>query len=75
LRLFIDMGSNSSVLLQREELEEISNETGFNSKQIKRLYNRFKSLDKHNMGYLNRQDFLRIPELHVNPMCDRIIGI
>jgi calcineurin B family protein 1 len=69
------MGSNSSILLQKEELDEISAETGFTSKQIKRLYNRFKSLDKDNMGYLNKQDFSRIPELHVNPLCDRIIEV
>lgn len=69
------MGSNSSILLQKEELDEISSETGFTAKQIKRLYNRFTSLDKDNTGYLNRQDFLRIPELHVNPMCDRIIEV
>jgi calcineurin B family protein 1 len=69
------MGSNSSMLLQREEIQLIANETGFSPKQIKRLYNRFTSLDKDNTGYLNKQDFLRIPELHVNPLCDRIIEV
>jgi calcineurin B family protein 1 len=69
------MGSNSSFLLQREEIQLIVDETGFTPKQIKRLYNRFASLDKDNTGYLNRQDFLKIPELHINPLCDRIIEV
>ena len=69
------MGSNSSLLLQREEIQSIENETGFTSSQIKRLYNRFTSLDKDTTGYLTKQDLLRIPELHVNPLCDRIIEV
>ena len=51
------MGSNSSILLQKDEIQVIADETGFTPKQIKRLYNRFTTLDKDNMGYLNRQDF------------------
>jgi calcineurin B homologous protein 1 len=69
------MGSNSSILLQRDEIELIAQETGFTANQVRRLYNRFTSLDKDNTGYLNKQDFLRIPELHVNPLCDRIIEV
>lgn len=69
------MGSNSSMLLQKDEIEALAVESGFNSKQIKRLYNRFTSLDKDGKGYLTRQDFLRIPELHVNPLCDRLIEV
>lgn len=69
------MGSNSSMLLQKDEIQLISNETGFSPNQIKRLYNRFTSLDKDNTGYLSKQDLLRIPELHVNPLCDRIIEV
>ncbi len=69
------MGSNSSVLLQKDEIQLISNETGFTPNQIKRLYNRFTSLDKDDTGYLSKQDLLRIPELHVNPLCDRIIEV
>jgi calcineurin B family protein 1 len=59
------MGSNSSMLLQREEIQLISNETGFSPKQIKRLYNRFTSLDKDNTGYLNKQDFLRFEHTNI----------
>ena len=69
------MGSNSSILLQKDEIREIASYTGFTANQIKRLYNRFTSLDKNGLGYLTKQDFLRIPELHVNPLCDRIIEV
>ena len=41
--------------------------------QIERLYSRFTSLDKQQKGYLQREDFLRIPELAINPLCDRIV--
>ncbi|RNA13593.1 calcineurin B homologous 1 [Brachionus plicatilis] len=69
------MGSNSSILLQKEEINAIAIETGFSPNQIKRLYNRFTALDKDKAGYLTRNDLLRIPELHVNPLCDRIIEV
>ena len=69
------MGSNSTCLLQKEDIDSISAETGFTSKQIKRLYSRFTSLDKKEAGYLTREDFSRIPELHINPLRDRIIEV
>ena len=69
------MGSNASMQLQKEELDEICADTGFNAKQVKRLYSRFTTLDRDNTGYLDRQDFVRIPELHVNPLRDRIIEV
>lgn len=68
------MGSGSSSLLH-EEIETISKETGFSSGQVKRLYNRFTNLDKDNTGYLTKSSLGRIPELHVNPLRDRIIDV
>ncbi len=41
--------------------------------QIERLWSRFTSLDKQQKGYLTREDFLRIPELAINPLGDRIV--
>merc|ERR1711972_1289534 len=55
------------------EINEITAETGFTKQQIERLYARFTSLDKQNHGYLTREDFLRIPELAINPLGDRIV--
>ncbi|EDO40303.1 predicted protein [Nematostella vectensis] len=67
------MGLKSSSLLQEEDLAEIQRETGFSPKQISRLYSRFSNLDKANQGTLTREDFLRIPELAINPLGDRIV--
>lgn len=67
------MGNNSSLMLQEDEIAAISSETGFTRNQIVRLYSRFLSLDKQGRGYLDRDDFLRIPELAINPLGDRIV--
>lgn len=61
-------------MLRDEEIIAISEETGFSAAQVERLYNRFKSLDKSGIcGSLSRQDFLRVPELAINPLCDQIV--
>merc|ERR1711970_1486984 len=65
--------SRSSLQLQQENIEAITEETGFTKQQIERLYARFSSLDKQSHGYLTREDFLRIPELAINPLGDRIV--
>lgn len=63
-------------MLQDEEIKIISEETGFSPAQIERLYSRFKSLDKSGIcGSLSREDFLRVPELAINPLCDRIVNM
>lgn len=67
------MGSKASILLQDSEIQEIQQETGFTHNQIVRLYSRFTNLDKSCNGYLSREDFLRIPELAINPLGDRIV--
>ncbi|VUZ54966.1 unnamed protein product [Hymenolepis diminuta] len=68
------MGGSSSKILDPEEVADISTETGFTPKQIHRLYNRYSALDRSHAGYLQRQDFLLIPELAINPLGDRIIN-
>merc|ERR1712059_155066 len=71
---FLEMGNSRSTLqLQQEEIDEITAETGFTKQQIERLYARFSSLDKQSHGFLTREDFLRIPELAINPLGDRIV--
>lgn len=68
------MGNSRSTLnLQQEEIIIIEDETGFTKPQIERLYSRFSILDKQGRGYLTREDFLRIPELAINPLGDRIV--
>ena len=41
--------------------------------QIEKMWARFKNLDKNDKGYLERGDMLRIPELAINPLGDRIV--
>jgi calcineurin B family protein 1 len=65
--------SRSTLLLEEDNLRQIEEETGFSSNQIERLWSRFTSLDKQQKGYLTREDFLRIPELAINPLGDRIV--
>jgi len=65
--------SRSSTLLQHEDINSIRDETGFTASQIERLFSRFSSLDKQGKGFLCREDFLRIPELAINPLGDRIV--
>ncbi|XP_003379887.1 calcium-binding protein p22 [Trichinella spiralis] len=67
------MGNNSS-MLRDEEIQEIQKETGFSRNQIVRLYSRFTSLDKSGSGSLCVEDFLRIPELAINPLRDMIVN-
>lgn len=69
------MGTGSSTLLQTHEIAMISAETGFSSGQIKRLYNRFTSLDKEGLGHLTKTSLTSIPELHVSPLRDCIIDV
>jgi calcineurin B family protein 1 len=69
----------------KQMLREIQEETGFTSGQIDRLHSRswsspiprredrFRKLDVGNNGFLQRQDLLRIQELAINPLGDRIV--
>ncbi|XKL66529.1 hypothetical protein PGB90_009949 [Kerria lacca] len=68
------MGNRSSLLLRDEEIAQIQDETGFTPNQIERLYSRFTSLDRGDCGTLSREDFLRIPELAINPLGERIVN-
>ena len=40
---------------------------------IFRLYSRFTALDKEQKGFLTKNDLLRIPELSINPLGERIV--
>lgn len=71
---FIMGNSRSCEKLEQTDITAITEETGFSPKQIKKLFRRFSSLDKESKGYLNREDFLRLTELAVNPLGDRIVN-
>lgn len=69
------MGTRSSLMLQDDEIKQISLETGFTPPQIEKLYSRFAHLDRNNCGTLTKSDLMSIPELAINPLCDRLIQI
>lgn len=69
------MGNAASHSLPQNEIENIVENTNFNSKQVARLYERFQRLDKKENGWLTKDDFLAIPELAINPLADRIIDM
>jgi serine/threonine-protein phosphatase 2B regulatory subunit len=68
------MGTNTSSL-RPEEIEEMQKGTNFTQKEIKRLYKRFKKLDKDGNGCITSDEFFMIPELAVNPLVKRVISI
>lgn len=68
------MGSQASMSLWEEELEEIKKETGFSHSQITRLYSQFTNLDKGENGTLSQEDFQWILELAMNALRDQIIN-
>lgn len=71
------MGGHFSYLegLSAEEVEEMVAVSGFNSEQVKRLFERFIHLDRDGKGSINVEDFFNIPELAMNPLISRIIAV
>ncbi|GAM23803.1 hypothetical protein SAMD00019534_069780 [Acytostelium subglobosum LB1] len=69
------MGVSKSTL-RAEEIEELQNASKvFSQKEVKRLFKRFKRLDKEEKGTINVEDFSQIPELSMNPLLPRLISI
>ena len=72
------MPSNSGMGAQQsqispEDLSIVRQETGFSDKEVERLFERFCELDRERKGFLDRTDFLAIPEISLNPVGDRIV--
>lgn len=73
------MGSSYSIAqdeddLRPEEFEELEERTGFSREEIRKLYRRFKTLDRSGTGTLGKDDLLRVPEVAMNPLVDRVVG-
>jgi serine/threonine-protein phosphatase 2B regulatory subunit len=68
------MGQIPSQLLE-EEVEELSKESLLSTTEIKRLYKRFKTLDKDRKNSISFMEFLSIPELSMNPLANRILVV
>lgn len=69
------MGNAHAHPLPSEQIQNIVENTNFTSRQVTRLYERFQRLDKDQTGFLTKEDFLKIPELAINPLADRIIDM
>jgi len=59
--------------ISEDRVAQIQTDTGFTSPQVDRLWKRFQELDRGQKNYLTREDFLNLPDLGINPLCDRII--
>lgn len=58
-----------------EQIEDLKKETGFKENELEKLRTRFIQLDLSRKDYLVRADFLRIKELAINPLGDRIVHL
>jgi|EP00769_Ergobibamus_cyprinoides_P004517 serine/threonine-protein phosphatase 2B regulatory subunit len=67
--------SHSLALLSASDLEELQLASNFTQNEIKRLYKRFRRLDKDGSGTISAEEFLMIPELCMNPLANRVIAI
>ena len=63
----------SSAQISPQDLSIVRQETGFSDKEVERLFERFCELDREGKGFLERTDFLAIPEISLNPVGDRIV--
>ena len=61
-------------LLRPEELEELELMSGFTKDEVIKLYRRFRTLDRTGDGTISEEELLRVPELAMNPMVERIVG-
>ena len=61
--------------MSTQEVTELSKQTNFSQKELKRIYKGFKKLDTYNKGYVNIHDLATIPEVDKNPLGDRICDV
>eukprot|EP00483_Globobulimina_turgida_P003408 UN03414 len=68
-------GATSS--LTPEDIEELRDPaiSEFSPAEIKKLYKRFHHLDRSHSGFLTQNEMQLIPELSLNPLCNRVIEL
>ena len=69
------LGGYQGVGLQAEEIMELQSQYYFTQTEIRRLYKRFRKLDTTKTGGITRSEVLKIPELSMNPLAQRIISL
>jgi Ca2+-binding EF-hand superfamily protein len=60
-------------VLRPEEVDELEALSGFKRAEITKLYRRFRTLDRDATGSLTKEDLLRVPEVAMNPMVNKIL--
>jgi serine/threonine-protein phosphatase 2B regulatory subunit len=60
-------------VLRPDELDSLSQGVHFNKQEVQALFARFKKLDRDGRGVINRGDLIKIPQLAMNPLVERII--
>jgi len=72
----IDLNMGQSVSgLKQEDIEAMMKATNFTEYELRRLYRRFKKLDRDGSGTLTTDEFEAIPELSQNPLLGRLLSI
>ena len=69
------LGGVSTADLLPEEIIELQASYPFTQSEIRRLYRRFRKLDVNKTGGITRAQLLKIPELSMNPLAQRIISL
>jgi Ca2+-binding EF-hand superfamily protein len=59
--------------LRTDEVSLLCEKVNFTADEVRALYSRFKKLDRDGTGVINRDSLLKIPELAMNPLVDRIV--
>ena len=69
------LGASHNANLRTDEIKYLSKNSTFTGDEISRLYTRFRAIDRGQKGYVTRADMLKIPELAMNPLMDRIVDV
>ncbi|KAF8504227.1 calcium/calmodulin-dependent protein phosphatase [Gautieria morchelliformis] len=56
-------------------MEDMQKKSNFNASELERLKKRFMKLDRDGSGSIDREEFLRIPQIANNPLASRMIAI
>ncbi|KAJ3865041.1 calcium/calmodulin-dependent protein phosphatase [Lentinula novae-zelandiae] len=56
-------------------MEDMQRRSNFNHSELERLKKRFMKLDSDGSGSIDREEFLRIPQIASNPLASRMIAI
>mmetsp|Transcript_11092 Transcript_11092/g.13862 ORF Transcript_11092/g.13862 Transcript_11092/m.13862 type:complete len:184 (-) Transcript_11092:690-1241(-) len=59
--------------LRPDEVDDLVEFSGFTKHDVEKLYSRFRKLDRQGVGFITRAELLKIPELAMNPLNNRVM--